>query len=105
MLSEHIVQPTDRTPHEVPKALRRFFGTVDIPDQMVVGHKIYRIGSVPFGQRLAMLKEAVVRDGFQVVLRDEVNHTRDTLGEIFFYKLQCRQLTACFGVKKVWKGH
>lgn len=97
MLPKHVVQAIDRTPHEISEALRRFLGTVDIPDQMVVCHKIDRICSVPFGERLAMLEEAMVRDRFQAVLGYEVDHTCDPLGKIFFYKLQSRQLAACFG--------
>lgn len=97
MLPKHIVQAIDRAPHEVPKALRGFLRTVDFPDQMVVCHKINRICSVPFRQRLAMLKEAVIRDSLQAVVGDKVDHTRDPLGEVFFYNLQCRQLAVCPG--------
>ena len=103
MLPEHVIQTTDRAPYEVSKALRGFLRTLNIPDQMVVGHKIYRIRSVPFGQRLAVLEEAVVRDGFQAIPGDEVDHTRDTLSEIFFCKLQCRQQAACFAKEGGWE--
>lgn len=87
MMPKHVVQAIDWTPHEVPKALRGFLGTLDIPHQMVIGHKIDRIGSVPFGQRLAVLEKAVVCDGFETVLRDEIDHAGNTLGEILFCKL------------------
>lgn len=87
MLPKHVVQAIDWTPYEVPEALRRFLGTLDIPNQMVICHEIDRICSVPFGQRLAMLEEAMVRDGFEAILGDKIDHAGDTLGEILFYKL------------------
>ena len=38
----------------------------------------------------------MVRDRFQAVLRYEVDHAGDSLGEILFWVLQKRQLAACF---------
>lgn len=96
MLPEHVIQAIHRTPYKVSEALRGFLRAVDVPDQMVVCHKIKGMCSVPLGQRLPMLVKAMVGDRFQTVLGNEIDHACDPLGEIFFWTLQIRQLVASF---------
>lgn len=82
MVRQHIIQPHFRRPYKSPVALRCFFRSLHVPDEMVVGDEIQRVVFVPFRKPVDY---SLVGDGEEGAFGYEIYEAGDAVEEVLFY--------------------